>query len=104
MLRRSPIVLLATGTMLVACTGSIDPSNGTGGPTPVTPPKGGHVDPPVTAGPLPPLGDGPFAPDRNSPACKNIDPGPSPLRRLTRGEYDNAVRDLLGDTRHPGRG
>ena len=104
MLRRGPIVLLATGTMLVACTGSIDPSNGTGGPTPVTPPKGGHVDPPVTAGPLPPLGDGPFAPDRNLPACKNIDPGPSPLRRLTRGEYDNAVRDLLGDTRHPGRG
>ncbi|MCH9685472.1 MAG: DUF1592 domain-containing protein [Deltaproteobacteria bacterium] len=28
--------------------------------------------------------------------------GASPLRRLTRFEYDNAVRDLLGDTTRPG--
>jgi hypothetical protein len=27
--------------------------------------------------------------------------GPSPLRRLTSREYDNAVADLLGDTTHP---
>src|SRR5204863_8596659 len=31
-------------------------------------------------------------------------PGRSPLRRLTRTEYDNTVRDLLGDTTHPSRG
>lgn len=31
------------------------------------------------------------------------DPGPSPIRRLTRFEYDNTVRDLLGDTSHPAR-
>jgi hypothetical protein len=29
--------------------------------------------------------------------------GPSPLRRLTHIEYDNAVADLLGDTTHPAR-
>ncbi len=28
-------------------------------------------------------------------------PGPAPLRRLTRNEYDNTVRDLLGDATHP---
>lgn len=31
------------------------------------------------------------------------DPGPSPIRRLNRFEYDNTVRDLLGDTTHPAR-
>src|SRR6185369_15358702 len=29
------------------------------------------------------------------------DPGPSPIRRLTRFEYDNTIRDLLGDDSHP---
>jgi hypothetical protein len=29
--------------------------------------------------------------------------GPSPLRRLTAFEYDNTVRDLLGDSTRPGR-
>src|SRR4029453_1874676 len=38
-------------------------------------------------------------PDRRnaSDACKNLDPGPSPLRLLTKTEYTNTVRDLLGD-------
>jgi hypothetical protein len=31
------------------------------------------------------------------PACRP-EPGPSPLRRLTRFEYDNTLRDLLGPT------
>lgn len=30
-------------------------------------------------------------------------PGPSPLRRLTHREYDNTLRDLLGDTTSPSR-
>jgi hypothetical protein len=30
-----------------------------------------------------------------------IDPGPSPIRRLTRFEYNNTVRDLFGDTTQP---
>lgn len=29
-------------------------------------------------------------------------PGPAPLRRLTRTEYDNTLRDLLGTPGHPG--
>jgi hypothetical protein len=31
-------------------------------------------------------------------------PGPAPMRRLTRWEYDNTVHDLLGDTTQPGQG
>jgi len=34
-------------------------------------------------------------------ACATRDPGPSPIRRLTRFEYDNTIRDLLGDDSHP---
>jgi hypothetical protein len=35
------------------------------------------------------------------PTCSGPAPGPSPLRRLTHREYDNTVRDLLGDDSHP---
>ncbi len=35
--------------------------------------------------------------------CEGISPGASPVRRMTRGEYDNTVRDLLGDKTRPGR-
>jgi hypothetical protein len=34
--------------------------------------------------------------------CNGIAPGRSPLRRLTTYEYNNTVRDLLGDTTNPG--
>jgi len=39
-----------------------------------------------------------------SVVCRNAapQPGPSPLRRLTRAEYDYTVADLLGDTTAPG--
>jgi hypothetical protein len=39
-------------------------------------------------------------------ACQNrpIKPGPAPLRRLTRFEYNNTVRDLLGDNTSPASG
>jgi hypothetical protein len=33
--------------------------------------------------------------------CETPAVGPSPLRRLTHAEYDNSVRDLLGDTTRP---
>ncbi|HMI86405.1 MAG TPA: DUF1592 domain-containing protein [Polyangiaceae bacterium] len=39
----------------------------------------------------------------DSTSCSTIHPGASPLRRLTRTEYDNTVRDLLGDTSQPAR-
>jgi hypothetical protein len=34
-------------------------------------------------------------------ACVSEDPGPAPLRRLTRFEYNNVVADLLGETGAP---
>jgi len=34
--------------------------------------------------------------------CNSIAPGRTPLRRLTTYEYNNTVRDLLGDTMNPG--
>lgn len=33
--------------------------------------------------------------------CSQITPGASPVRRMTRVEYDNTVRDLLGDDSRP---
>ena len=35
-------------------------------------------------------------------SCKNPSPGAAPIRRLTRFEYSNTIRDLLGDTTQPG--
>src|SRR4051812_29943237 len=88
--------LAATLALLCSCTGSIDGSKPPGtGPNPGTGPG------PTPPGSLPPLGTNPTVPP-GSAACK-VNPGPSPLRRLTRSEYDNTVRDLLGDTSHVGR-
>lgn len=39
-----------------------------------------------------------------SPLCTSIEPGESPLRRMTRLEYDNTVFDLLGDDSRPASG
>src|SRR6185503_1953091 len=36
-------------------------------------------------------------------AAGRVEPGASPLRRLTRAEYDNTVHDLLGDDTAPGQ-
>ncbi|MCY1057352.1 DUF1592 domain-containing protein [Nannocystis sp. SCPEA4] len=33
--------------------------------------------------------------------CRGIEPGPSPIRRMNRREYDNTVFDLLGDDSRP---
>ena len=51
----------------------------------------------VTGGGMPAtLGPGPTT-DPLPPTCTSPAPGPSPLRRLTHREYDNTIRDLLGD-------
>jgi hypothetical protein len=42
-------------------------------------------------------GSGPVVVD-----CGQPTPGPAPIRRLTRFEYSNTVRDLLGDNTEPG--
>lgn len=36
-----------------------------------------------------------------TPSCDTAQPGPSPIRRMTRFEYNNTLRDLLGDTTSP---
>lgn len=43
--------------------------------------------------------------DRVLPSeCANVDPGPAPIRRMTRSEYNRTVRDLLGDDSRPADG
>lgn len=95
----------------LACTGKIssqngDPSssgstgNGTGGssannkPTGNGPGSGGSSSSPTGAG-----GNGNSVVQLD---CSQPNPGPAPVRRLTRFEYSNTVRDLLGDTTSPG--
>lgn len=54
------------------------------------------------AAPLPP---GPVVPAPIPTACTAVpSPGPAPVRRMTRREYDNTVRDLLGDDSRPAAG
>ncbi|MDX2055461.1 MAG: DUF1592 domain-containing protein [Polyangiaceae bacterium] len=72
-------------------------SPGTPSASPLTPPGGmtsAVVTPPVVIGPPPVVPMTCTAP---------FDPGFTPLRRMSRGEYDNTVRDLLGDTTAPAR-
>jgi len=38
---------------------------------------------------------------QQSAVCKEVDPGPTHVRRLTRFEYNNTVCDLLGDGSRP---
>jgi hypothetical protein len=86
-----------TALFLAGCTGSIAP-----GDRPSPGDRGGPA--PMPGDPRPaPVGSTAMTPDRASAACKAIDPGPSPLRRLSRAEYDNTVRDLLGDQSAPAR-
>jgi len=44
----------------------------------------------------------PAGPVRPAHCSTALTPGPAPLRRLTRSEYNNTVRDLLGDDTRPG--
>ena len=67
-----PVVRFAVALALAACSGGRGAPSGTGGAS-------------------------------GGPNCQDhaIQPGPSPMRRLTRFEYNNTVRDLLGDTTRP---
>jgi hypothetical protein len=78
------MAVVATG----ACEGAIE--GRVGAPT---------APPPAAMPSVPPIGGGPPAPS----ACDGgrARTGPTPLRRLTRLEYDNTVRDLLGDGSRP---
>lgn len=76
------LLSLAAG-MLSACTGVI-----------------GEDDPSRTAGPNN-SADG--TPGQSSSQCVATRPGRAPIRRMTRTEFDNTVRDLLSDTTKPAR-
>jgi hypothetical protein len=87
-----------------ACSGSI----AGGGDDGVTSPAGGSSASPGAATPAPGGAPMPGAPDPG-PNAPVTAPGTTtttlpvrPLLRLTRFEYDNTVRDLLGDTTRPG--
>ncbi len=73
-----------------SCVGNIV-GDGVGGPVPGQPGQPGQP-PGSLAGPV----ETPVAAKCVTPAV-----GPSPLRRLTSREYDNAVAELLGDDSHP---
>jgi hypothetical protein len=53
----------------------------------------------VAAGCMGKVGDG--VGQNGDPICLAPDPGPSPIRRMTRVEYNNTIRDLLGDETRP---
>ncbi|XXF77774.1 DUF1592 domain-containing protein [Myxococcaceae bacterium GXIMD 01537] len=88
--------LLAVAVGGVLATASCDGSSVQRGP--VRPP--GPEEPPPVGGPPDP-GGGPNTPE----GCpESTDPGRVTLHRLNRAEYDNTVRELLGDTTRPARG
>jgi hypothetical protein len=86
-------VWVVAALALAGCGGAIAPP-----PTPPhMPPPADPPEPPAPPPPtvIPDAGPPPAAPD---PTCRaGASPGPSPLRRLTNSEYENTVRDLLGD-------
>src|SRR5689334_18582650 len=80
--------LLGAPLVAAGCTGTIGAdANGNPGP-------GGSVTDPGK-GPKPPTGPE-SKPGAGALSDKDAVPGPSPVRRLTKLEYDNTIRDLLG--------
>ena len=94
-LRLSLLVGLGIGiAAFSACTGAVSGGAAAGG----TPNSAAAAGGPAA----PNAGSGGTA--NGSGGGANVDPnavGPRPLSRLTRREYNNTVRDLLGDTTHP---
>ena len=89
------ILALLSGAISLGCTGNI---NGDSGPGPIGP--DGKPTPGGNTGSTGGGGGGvknPPPPDNTGALndAKTV-PGAAPLRRLTRLEYDNTVRDLLG--------
>src|SRR5580692_10887356 len=79
----APLKILAPGLAIAACVGSIGDGGGLAGGMGASGGAGGAGASTTQA------------------ACGTLSPGASPLRRLTQSEYDNTVRDLLGDTTNP---
>jgi hypothetical protein len=104
------VVLLLVGTAF-GCTGTIGDVGGSrsgsgssSGPGGTSNPGPGGVIPPG-GGVLPPGGSGGGGSGTAPGAAADPNAaGEMPLRRLTRREYNNTVRDLLGDTSNPADG
>jgi hypothetical protein len=104
--RRSLAIMLSTAALLGAtdaCSlpiGELSQKRATGTSNGNSPDEGA-ADPNLSPD-TNPIRNGTGVIDRPSiDACKQLTPGRSPLRRLTRFEYNNTVRDLLGDTTSP---
>jgi len=75
--------------------------------TPLTPPDTGAPDTvevdttPADTASETEVDSGPVEPVRPAHCTGQLSPGPAPLRRLTKTEYNNTVRDLLGDDSRP---
>jgi hypothetical protein len=100
------VTAFAFGSLLTACSGNVgdkrsesdpgatDPGDKPPGSTGSGGKSGGSMDPPPVTG----TGSTPGA----TSDCKaGIDPGPSPMRRLSNTEYLNTVSDLLGGAMPP---
>ena len=92
---RSRLALIAAAAALAGCTGAVEgqrpgnepgPAGGSGGRPP------GQMSTPPGTNPIPGT---PGAPP-TTPGAAAEKPGRTPLRRLTRIQYNNTVRDLLG--------
>jgi hypothetical protein len=98
---RSPRTLPLLGLPLLglACTGMVS-GGSSGGTQPAgAPPGGGPSTPGNPGGPGEPVTMGPPAqPGAGALSDSNSVPGAAPVRRLTKREYDNSLRDLLGIT------
>ncbi|HEY0711616.1 MAG TPA: DUF1592 domain-containing protein [Polyangia bacterium] len=96
---RSLLCGLAFATTLsCACSGTVVDSGARGQAAGLAP---GTTSLPTT---LPPPGPASSPDGGSSATCEESAPAVLPLRRLTRAEYSNTVRDLLGDDSDPGKG
>ena len=99
--RERTLVLVAAATFLYGCTGTVggsssdpNPGPGNGGNNGGRPPGPGMTGGSQPSNPIPGT---PGAPPP-APGAAAETPGRTPLRRLTRIQYNNTVRDLLGLT------
>jgi hypothetical protein len=97
--------LIITGALavLAACQGQLlEPGGeGSGGPGGPGGPSGSGGGPGPNNGPNGKPGDPGTDPGRQPPgttACNTLNPGESPVRRLSNAEYRNTIIDLIGDT------
>ncbi len=100
---RSFVVLgVAVSSFAGACTGSIENVNAQ---DPVSAPRGSFGAPAAdkSTGGAPAGGAMGTAAESDKSSLPPGGPGPSPLRRLTREEYNNTIADLLGDDTKPAR-